>query len=111
MTLVLWLTDKLPYVTHLSQCDYRVRFYTQEIVLFREDMQYRMRRSCICTPSEEETNDPFEHVRSPPTPFVNLGPQHLYSKISSKVVPTLTIQGGLTVTSYVQHALRIEELQ
>ncbi|CAK9863769.1 unnamed protein product [Sphagnum jensenii] len=40
----------------------RIRFYSQEIVLFREDLQYRMRRSCICTPSEDETSDPFEHL-------------------------------------------------
>lgn len=40
----------------------RVRFYAQDIVLFREDLQYRMRRACIVIPSEEETNDPFEHL-------------------------------------------------
>ena len=40
----------------------RIRFYAQDIVVFREDLQYRMRRSCICLPSEEETNDPFEHL-------------------------------------------------
>jgi DNA polymerase epsilon subunit 2 len=43
----------------------RIRFYSQEIVLFREDLQYQMRRSCICTPSEDETSDPFEHVSHP----------------------------------------------
>lgn len=40
----------------------RIKFYTQEIVLFRQDMLYRMRRSCLIPPSSEETNDPFEHV-------------------------------------------------
>ncbi|OIW16068.1 hypothetical protein TanjilG_04603 [Lupinus angustifolius] len=40
----------------------RVKFYSQEIVFFREDMLYRMRRSCLMPPSEEETNDPFQHL-------------------------------------------------
>ncbi|CAM6105733.1 unnamed protein product [Calypogeia fissa] len=40
----------------------RIRFYAQEIVLIREDLICRMRRSCIITPSEEETKDPFEHL-------------------------------------------------
>lgn len=40
----------------------RVRFYTQEIVFFRQDLLYRMRRSCLIPPSTEETSDPFEHV-------------------------------------------------
>lgn len=51
-------------------------------MLFREDLQYRMRRSCICTPSEDETSDPFEHVSHPwllfafpydSTPFKSFG--------------------------------------
>lgn len=41
---------------------YRVKFYTQEIVFFRQDMLYRMRRSCLMPPSMEETDDPFQHV-------------------------------------------------
>ncbi|GLJ38887.1 hypothetical protein SUGI_0792820 [Cryptomeria japonica] len=40
----------------------RIKFYTQEIVLFRQDMLYRMRRSCIIPPSLEETTEPFEHL-------------------------------------------------
>ncbi|KAL2967810.1 hypothetical protein AAZX31_16G194900 [Glycine max] len=40
----------------------RVKFYTQEIVFFRQDMLYRMRRSCLMPPSTEETCDHFEHV-------------------------------------------------
>lgn len=45
-------------------CWNRIKFYTQEIVLFRQDLLYRMRRSCLIPPSTEETSDPFEHVRS-----------------------------------------------
>jgi DNA polymerase epsilon subunit 2 len=40
----------------------RVKFYNQEIVFFRQDLLYRMRRSCLVTPSSEETNDPFKHL-------------------------------------------------
>lgn len=40
----------------------RIKFYTQEIVLFRQDLLYRMRRSSLIPPSTEETSDPFEHV-------------------------------------------------
>ncbi|KAL2610780.1 hypothetical protein R1flu_022472 [Riccia fluitans] len=40
----------------------RIRFYSQEIVLFREDLLYRMRRNCILPPSEEETQDDFHHL-------------------------------------------------
>ncbi|XP_038724892.1 DNA polymerase epsilon subunit B isoform X2 [Tripterygium wilfordii] len=40
----------------------RIKFYTQEIVFFRQDLLYRMRRSCLIPPSTEETNDPFEHL-------------------------------------------------
>lgn len=43
----------------------RVKFYTQEIVFFCQDLLYRMRRSCLIPPSTEETNDPFEHVHPP----------------------------------------------
>jgi hypothetical protein len=41
---------------------YRVKFYTQEIVFFRQDQLYTMRRSCLMPPSETETVDPFQHV-------------------------------------------------
>ncbi|XP_047046505.1 DNA polymerase epsilon subunit B-like [Lolium rigidum] len=40
----------------------RVKFYTQEIVFFRQDLLYRMRRSCLIPPTMEETSDPFEHL-------------------------------------------------
>ncbi|KAH9724728.1 DNA polymerase epsilon subunit B [Citrus sinensis] len=40
----------------------RIKFYTQEIVFFRQDLLYRMRRSCLIPPSREETDDPFEHI-------------------------------------------------
>ncbi|XP_061356039.1 DNA polymerase epsilon subunit B [Gastrolobium bilobum] len=40
----------------------RIKFYTQEIVFFRQDLLYRMRRSCLMPPSKEETDDPFQHL-------------------------------------------------
>ncbi|KAL9324375.1 hypothetical protein ACSQ67_009232 [Phaseolus vulgaris] len=40
----------------------RVKFYTQEIVFFRQDMLHRMRRSCLMSPSIEETDDHFQHL-------------------------------------------------
>ncbi|KAK9168249.1 hypothetical protein Syun_000389 [Stephania yunnanensis] len=40
----------------------RIKFYTQEIVVFRQDLLYRMRRSCLVPPSTEETSDHFEHL-------------------------------------------------
>lgn len=40
----------------------RVKFYTQEIVFFRQDLLYRMRRSSLIPPSTEETTEPFEHL-------------------------------------------------
>uniref|UniRef100_A0A0E0ID34 DNA polymerase epsilon subunit n=1 Tax=Oryza nivara TaxID=4536 RepID=A0A0E0ID34_ORYNI len=40
----------------------RVKFYTQEIVFFQQDLLYRMRRSCLIPPTTEETSDPFEHL-------------------------------------------------
>ncbi|OVA10974.1 DNA polymerase alpha/epsilon [Macleaya cordata] len=40
----------------------RIKFYTQEIVFFRQDLLYRMQRSCLIPPSTEETSDPFEHL-------------------------------------------------
>ncbi|KAL5995452.1 hypothetical protein ACLOJK_025514 [Asimina triloba] len=46
----------------ISYDEYRIKFYTQEIVFFRQDLLYRMRRSCLIPPSKEETNDPFEHL-------------------------------------------------
>ncbi|KAL2328055.1 hypothetical protein Fmac_021482 [Flemingia macrophylla] len=40
----------------------RIKFYTQEIVFFRQDLLYRMRRSCLIPPSTEETDDDFRHL-------------------------------------------------
>ncbi|XP_024023534.1 DNA polymerase epsilon subunit B [Morus notabilis] len=40
----------------------RIKFLSQEIVFFREDLLYRMRRSCLMPPSTEETEDSFEHL-------------------------------------------------
>ncbi|KAJ3669482.1 hypothetical protein LUZ60_011432 [Juncus effusus] len=40
----------------------RIKYYTQEIVFFRQDLLYRMRRSCLVPPTSEETSDPFEHL-------------------------------------------------
>ncbi|RDY07744.1 DNA polymerase epsilon subunit B, partial [Mucuna pruriens] len=40
----------------------RIKFYTQEIVFFRQDLLYRMRRSCLMPPSTEETDDHFQHL-------------------------------------------------
>ncbi|CAN1266689.1 DNA polymerase epsilon subunit B [Linum perenne] len=40
----------------------RIKFYTQEIVFFCHDLQYRMRRSCLIPPSTEETDDDFKHL-------------------------------------------------
>ncbi|TKY44872.1 DNA polymerase epsilon subunit 2 [Spatholobus suberectus] len=40
----------------------RIKFYTQEIVFFRQDLLYRMRRYCLMPPSTEETDDHFQHL-------------------------------------------------
>ncbi|KAI5673983.1 hypothetical protein M9H77_14347 [Catharanthus roseus] len=40
----------------------RVKFYTQEIVFFRQDLLYRMRRSCLIPYLKEEASDPFQHL-------------------------------------------------
>ncbi|CAL9111196.1 unnamed protein product [Musa textilis] len=40
----------------------RIKFYTQEIVIFRQDLLYRMRRSCLIPPSTAETSDYFQHL-------------------------------------------------
>ncbi|MCD7457574.1 DNA-directed DNA polymerase epsilon, subunit B [Datura stramonium] len=60
-----YLTEELQkYVPNAIFCSNpcRIKFYTQDIVLFRQDMLYRMRRSCLIPPSTEETSDPFEHL-------------------------------------------------
>ncbi|KAH9607360.1 hypothetical protein KSS87_020131 [Heliosperma pusillum] len=40
----------------------RIKFYSQEIVVFRRDLLYRMRRSCLIPPSTAETSDDFSHL-------------------------------------------------
>ncbi|XP_071700833.1 DNA polymerase epsilon subunit B [Rutidosis leptorrhynchoides] len=40
----------------------RIKWYTQEITFFRQDLLHRMRRSCLIPPSTEETKEPFEHL-------------------------------------------------
>lgn len=40
----------------------RIKFYTQEIVFFRQDMLYRMQRASLIPHSTEETVDKFEHL-------------------------------------------------
>ncbi|XP_051136673.1 DNA polymerase epsilon subunit B [Andrographis paniculata] len=55
------LQKHIPNAVFLSNpC--RIKYYSQEIVFFRQDMLYRMRRSCVMPPSTEETSDPFEHL-------------------------------------------------
>ncbi|KAK1586860.1 hypothetical protein Q3G72_006817 [Acer saccharum] len=60
-----YLTEELQkYIPNaiFSSNPCRIKFYTQEIVFFRQDLLYRMRRSCLISPSPEETEDPFEHL-------------------------------------------------
>ncbi|KAK9204817.1 hypothetical protein WN943_015081 [Citrus x changshan-huyou] len=60
-----YLTEELKkYIPNaiFSSNPCRIKFYTQEIVFFRQDLLYRMRRSCLIPPSREETDDPFEHL-------------------------------------------------
>ncbi|CAH2060898.1 unnamed protein product [Thlaspi arvense] len=55
------LQDLIPNAIFASNpC--RVKFYNQEIVFFRKDLLYQMRRSCLIAPSSEETDDPFKHL-------------------------------------------------
>ncbi|PPR96657.1 hypothetical protein GOBAR_AA24020 [Gossypium barbadense] len=56
----------------------RVKFYTQEMVFFRQDLLYRMRRSCLIPPSTEETDDPFEHLVATITHQSHLCPLPLF---------------------------------
>ncbi|KAK3192937.1 hypothetical protein Dsin_024247 [Dipteronia sinensis] len=51
----------------------RIKFYTQEIVFFRQDLLYRRRRSCLIFPSTEET-DHFEHLVATIIHQSHLGP-------------------------------------
>ncbi|GAB4860583.1 DNA-directed DNA polymerase epsilon, subunit B [Ancistrocladus abbreviatus] len=55
------LQEHVPNALFLSNpC--RIKFYNQEIVVFRQDLLYRMRRSCLLPPSTDETSDPFGHL-------------------------------------------------
>lgn len=58
----LW-SKLINFIIIIFSLGFRIKFYTQEIVFFRQDLLYRMRRSCLIPPSKEETADPFEHVR------------------------------------------------
>jgi len=40
----------------------RLYFFTQEIVIFREDLVNRMRRNCIVPPDENNEPDVSKHV-------------------------------------------------
>eukprot|EP00850_Spirogloea_muscicola_P003249 SM000013S26418 [mRNA] locus=s13:198863:202689:- [translate_table: standard] len=40
----------------------RIKFYSQEIVVFRYDLLQRMRRACVIPPSNNETKEPFHHL-------------------------------------------------
>lgn len=60
-----YLTDEL--LKHVPNAIFssnpcRIKVYTQEIVFFRQDLLYRLRRSCLMQPTTEETSDPFEHL-------------------------------------------------
>ncbi|ONK80521.1 uncharacterized protein A4U43_C01F18770 [Asparagus officinalis] len=60
-----YLTDELQKHVPNAICSSnpcRVKFYTQEIVFFRQHLLYRMTRSSLIPPLTEETSDPFEHL-------------------------------------------------
>lgn len=57
-----WCVSNCDNMLFVFTFEHRIKFYTQEIVFFRQDLLYRMRRSCLIPPSTEETEDPFEHV-------------------------------------------------
>eukprot|EP00850_Spirogloea_muscicola_P010866 SM000065S20215 [mRNA] locus=s65:288301:292052:- [translate_table: standard] len=40
----------------------RIKYYSQEIVVFRYDLLQRMRRACVIPPSNSETKEPFHHL-------------------------------------------------
>lgn len=73
---------------------HRVKFYTQEIVFFRQELLYRMRRSCLIPPSTEETDDPFEHVSL----FI-----HLNFVLLTTIFPNLGIQFLLQLVATIIH--------
>ncbi|CAO2832352.1 unnamed protein product [Amaranthus hypochondriacus] len=55
------LQEEIPNALFMSNpC--RIKFYSQEIVILRRDLLYRMRRSCLIPPSTAETSDPFSHL-------------------------------------------------
>ncbi|XVF50365.1 hypothetical protein PTKIN_Ptkin04bG0091500 [Pterospermum kingtungense] len=56
----------------------RIKFGTQEIVFFRHDLLYKMRRSCLIPPSTEETDDLFEHLVATITHQSHLCPLPLF---------------------------------
>ena len=42
----------------------RIKYFTQEIVIFREDLLNKLRRNCILPPNEEQEPDTTQHVSS-----------------------------------------------
>jgi len=55
------LRDKLPNVEFASNpC--RILYYGKEYLFFREDLLHKMRRNCVCKPSESETKEVAEHL-------------------------------------------------
>ncbi|KAI9018444.1 DNA polymerase alpha/epsilon subunit B-domain-containing protein [Hyaloraphidium curvatum] len=40
----------------------RIKFFTQELVVFREDLVNKLRRNCIIAPNEDDEPDPTKHL-------------------------------------------------
>ncbi|XP_068307001.1 DNA polymerase epsilon subunit B [Pyrus communis] len=60
-----YLTEELQ--THIPNAIFssnpcRLKLGTKEVVFFRQDLLYRMRRSCLVPPCTVETDDHFEHL-------------------------------------------------
>ncbi|KAK3249755.1 hypothetical protein CYMTET_40834 [Cymbomonas tetramitiformis] len=56
------LSDSLGESAIIATNPCRIRFFTQEIVIFREDLQQRMQRLTCLTPDTQETKSFFQHV-------------------------------------------------
>ncbi|KAK2992135.1 hypothetical protein RJ640_002824, partial [Escallonia rubra] len=77
----------------------RIKFYTQEIVFFRQDLLYRMRRSCLMPPTTEETNDPFEHVSFPFPFYISF----VYDDVSWKLTYLSALSYSLQLVATITH--------
>lgn len=61
-----------PAAVTLLQCDgirmrcalCRLKFLSQEIVVFREELSWQMQRACVIPPALDLDSDPFHHVRA-----------------------------------------------